>query len=510
MKSLIAKIILATGACFLLVNGLSAQHWLGTTLSNQNVTNSAIVNPATLGAAKNKVFVNVAGFGFNVINDYISWGAPFTIQSYLRGNVDGQYKDSNGAINFQNNWLAQNLNGENKNLYFETEVRGPAAMIRLSKKSAISFGVRSRTAFSFTNVSENLAKFAVNGLDTTTVSSNTQVNIGDNLDNLRLRANALSFQEYSLSFGKQFFEVKNFKIKLGATAKLLMGNAYIYAQGDDIDFTVNGLDSVDIRAADFRYGYSDLNNFQDFSPNSLIPSAGGDFGWDAGAVVEYNPKVGENLRNKSTRYLVKAGISLMDMGSITFKNAVSNKVRLNAPFTFVADSNATAAVQDGPFSDRAIEFGDSIVDAYFTVDRSSRVIYRLPSMLSIQLDYNIFKGFYLGALWFQDIRGVDLDKISINRPSQVTLMPRWESNLVEASLPIILNGDYKVLQVGGFVILGPVFAGSDNLLALITQENFYGVNAYFGIATGIGKNKQKKEKEDKEAMLLFSKDFGIY
>jgi hypothetical protein len=119
-------------------------------------------------------------------------------------------------------------------------------------------------------------------------------------------------------------------------------------------------------------------------------------------------------------------------------------------------------------------------------------------MLSIQFDYNVFKGFFIGALIYQDIRGINIEKISLPKPSQIAILPRFESKWIEASLPIVLAGDYKVLQVGGFVRLGPVFAGSDNLKAIVTGENFYGVNTYFGFAQGIGNNRvNKKEKKDK-------------
>lgn len=511
MKNYITRTLIL-GFIFCSANQSKAQYWLGTNLSNQSATHAAYVNPAILGGVKNKIYINAAGFSFNIMNDYISWGAPFNVRDYFSGNVDQQYMDSTGNVPFRNEWLAQKLDGTNKNFYFETELRGPAIMYRLSKKSAITFGVRSRTGFNITNVSENLAKLAVNGVDSN-INSNSKITVGSNLDNLRLRASALSYQEYALGFGKQFLEIRSLKIKFGATAKFLMGNAYLYSQGNNIDFTVNGDDSIRINQADFQYGYSDLNKFQNFSPNSLLPSLGGDYGfaWDAGAVVEYNPAAGENLRNKSTSYLFKMGLSLLDMGRIKFKNnVVNNRVQLRSPFTFVPDSATEKAFEDGPFSDDAKDYADSLVQANFDVTKSSEAIYGLPSVLSVQLDYNVLKNFYVGAIWYQDIRGTDLKKLTLHRPSQITLIPRFESNWLEASLPINLGGDYKVLQVGGYVRIGPVYAGSDNLKALITQENFYGVNAYFGLAQGIGKNKKKKAEEKEQANINFAKSIWMY
>ena len=286
------------GLLLISFNGnINAQHWLGQSISNYGGTNAVYTNPASLGSNKYKVYVNAAGFGLNVTNDYVSWGAPFSVRDLISDDIPSQYKDSTGNVDFQSNWLTQKINGKNKNFYMEMEVRGPAAMYRISEKSAISFSTRSRIGFNITNVSESLAKLAVNGIDTTGINSKTTVNIGDNFDNMRMRIAALSYQEYALSFGKEFLEVKSMRIKFGATAKFLVGNAYAYAQGDNIDFKVSGQDSIQVNDASFRYGYSNLEEFEDFSPNSLLPSFNGDygFGWDAGVIVEYDPKMTETF-----------------------------------------------------------------------------------------------------------------------------------------------------------------------------------------------------------------------
>jgi hypothetical protein len=500
MKSNISKLILCLCISFTAKSN-QAQHWLGNTLSNYGGTNAVYTNPASLGSNRYKVHVNAAGFGLNAVNDFVSWGAPFSVQDMIADNVPNQYKDSTGNVDFQSSWLKQNINGKNKNLYLEMEVRGPAVMYRINKKAAVSFSTRSRIGFNVSNVSEELAKLAVNGIDTAGISSNTSVNIGDNLDNLQLRMSALSFQEYAFSFGSQFLEFKSMRIKFGATAKFLVGNAYGYAQGDNIDMKISGTDSIRINDASFRYGYSDFDKFQDFTPGSLLPSFNGDygFGWDAGAILEYDPRAADGVTSQKSNYLFKVGLSILDRGNIRFKNNVTSyTVSSKAPFTFVSDSIAEAAFNNGPTSQEARDFVDSLTDVHFNIRKRSEINYKLPSMLSIQFDYNVFKGFFIGALIYQDIRGINIEKISLPKPSQIAILPRFESKWIEASLPIVLAGDYKVLQVGGFVRLGPVFAGSDNLKAIVTGENFYGVNTYFGFAQGIGNNRvNKKEKKDK-------------
>lgn len=508
MKSYFSKIAVFLALILPTSQGFG-QHWLGMANSNLGGTNAAYTNPASLGGNEYKMYINAFGVGFNVNNDYVSWGAPFSLNQLVRGKVDDQYKDSTGRVNFQSSYLKQKLNGKNKNLYIESEVRGPAVMYRLGTKSAIAFSSRSRIGLNLTNVSENLAKLLVNGIDTNGVSTSSNITVGSNLDNLRLRMSALAFNEYALSFGHQFLEIKSLKIKFGATAKFLVGNAYGYAQGDNIDFKISGIDSIRVNEASFRYGYSDFDKFKEFSPRSLIPSLNGDygFGWDAGAIVEYNPKVTQQVTGKKSNYLFKFGLSIIDRGSIRFKNNATNyTVSSKGPFTYVADSTAKKAFENGAASEEATAYVDSIVDAHFNISKANAINYKLPSMLSIQFDYHIFKSFYVGAIIYQDIRSINIDKVSLHRPSQITLLPRFESRLVEVSIPIILGSDYKIFQAGGFIRVGPVFAGSDNLKALLTQENFYGVNTYFGIAKGIGHDGAKKKKKEQAKAQAFAKN----
>jgi len=476
-----------------------SQQWLGSAISNYGGTNAAYTNPASLGGNEYKMYVNGVGLGLNIINDYISWGAPFTVSDYMNDKVPAQYKDSTGAVQFRPEWLKENLNGKSKNFYVEAELRGPAFMYRLNEKMAVAFSMKNRTGITFTNVDQSMARIAIHGID----SSNGNVlftppnnlSFGQPLGNLTFNMNALSYQEFALSFGTEVIEVKSFKIKAGVSAKLLVGNANAYAQVNDMDLQISGFDSLRVNNADFAYGYNNPDIVSNFNAKDLLPSFSSNLGfaWDAGVMVEYSPKVANNLTSKKTNYLFKAGLSLVDMGSISFKkNTKAFTVKSKAPFTFVRDSTTDAATEDGITSDKAVEYYDSIANVYFNIAQQNPLVYHLPSMLSLQFDFNIFKSFFLGAIVYQDIRGIKFDKITLHRPSQITILPRFEHKHIEVAIPITLGGDYKDFQVGGFVRVGPVFVGSDNLKSIITQKDFYGVNTYFGFAKGIGANKKKK------------------
>ena len=316
--------------------------------------------------------------------------------------------------------------------------------------------------------------------------------------------NALSYQEFALSFGSDVMQIKSFKIKAGVSAKLLVGNANAYAQVNDLDLQISGKDSVRVNNADFGYGYNNPDIIQNFSARDLLPSISSNLGfaWDAGVMIEYNPKVTGDLTSNKTNYLFKAGLSLVDVGSISFKNNTkAYSVKSKAPFTFRTDSATDRATEDGITSEKAVAYYDSVANVYFDITRQNPLIYHLPSMLSIQFDFNVFKSFYLGAIVYQDIRGIKPNKITIHRPSQITLLPRFEHKHLEVSLPLTMGGDYSHFQLGGFIRVGPVFVGSDNLKSIVTQKDFYGVNTYFGFAKGIGANKKKKKEESSASVV---------
>ncbi len=489
-----------------------AQQWLGASLSNYGGTNTAYTNPATLGGNFYKSYINGFGFGFNAINDYVSWNAPFTLKQYLNGNVGAQYKDSMGNIKFQNSWIKENLNGNTKNAYLEAELRGPAMMYSINKKLTVAFSTKSRVGVSLTKVDESIARIALNGLDSN--NSNVifnppnNISLGQGIGNLSFNVNALSYQDYSFSAGAEVLKIKALTIKVGGAAKLLVGNACAYAQLNDVDLAVSGYDSVRVNNANFRYGYSDVTQLRGLNARSLMPSFANNlgFGWDAGLMIEYSPKAAENLTSKKTNYLFKAGISLIDMGGITFKgNTKGYNVQSRAPFSFVPDSSTEVAFSNGVNSPEAARYIDSFVGANFIVNNESPIRYNLPSMLSIQFDYNIFKAFFISGIIFQDVRGFKFKKIAVHRPSQITLIPRFEHKNLEFSMPLILTNDYSKFQFGGYARIGPVFFGCDNLKAIINQKDFYGLNTYFGFAKGIG-GRNKRKKEDKaESSINFIK-----
>ena len=124
---------------------------------------------------------------------------------------------------------------------------------------------------------------------------------------------------------------------------------------------------------------------------------------------------------------------------------------------------------------------------------ASKYVVNLPMTLGVQLDWNIFKWFYVGANWNQSL--VSIKSVSIRRPSSFSLIPRIETKLFELAIPVQVYDDYKQFGLGIFTRIGPVFLGSDNLLQSITGNSINGFDFYFGVSTGIPAKKARKKKD---------------
>jgi len=78
----------------------------------------------------------------------------------------------------------------------------------------------------------------------------------------------------------------------------------------------------------------------------------------------------------------------------------------------------------------------------------------------------------------------------------LALTPRFEGKWFEASVPLVLNNDYRNLTVGAFLRLGPFFIGSDNISGLLKSSNVKGFDLYTGCYIPIFKRNPRDRDRD--------------
>lgn len=470
----------------------SAQNFFGLQNSNWAGVNAIYINPAGIADSRHRQHTNIAALGMNVVNDYVSLEAPFSVTALMFGNVDDKYKDTAGHINWDPSWLKENLNGEPKNFYMGAELRGPAYMMRLGSKSAIAIGTRVRTGIVITNVSEDLIQFGKALFDSTAPSF---IKVKDN----SFAANMNAYQEISLAFATVLYNKKFFYWKGGITGKYLMSLASAYAINDGIEFETRGNDTLVINHSNLSMGHSNLDILNRMAEpggllRSVIPSfknfTGSGLGFDLGAIFEYRPALTDKVVSQN-KYLLKGGISLLDIGIINISQKVSTyKAGNTTPVYFTGDSAMAAAFAKG--SDSGFAYLEQYAKDNFNYTKGEgRYSINIPRSLNIQLDWNILKTFYLGLNWTQSLVGSK--DIAFRKPSAVTLIPRFESKLFEAALPVSLYNDYNNFGLGAYLRLGPLFVGTDNLIKVAGGSKMNGFDFYFGVSTGIPAKKAAKK-----------------
>jgi hypothetical protein len=479
---------LAIACCFPATPKVNAQSFHGLNISNFQGIHGMYINPSSLVDSRYKMHTNISAIGTSFTNDYLSLELPFTLMQLIRGKVPASAKNPSGQIQWSDAWLVEQLNGKPKNVAYNLEWRGPAAMFSLTPRLAIGAGVRTRLGFALNNVDEQLARTLRSGIDT----NYTRALSGDNAFNLNMN----SFQEVSGSLALVLINKKSKYLKVGGTVKALFGLGSLYLNNRGLELDARNFDSLGINRMEMELGYTNADFIQNLSKGILAASIprpnfnGFGIGYDLGATMEWRPEFTEALQSKN-RYLLRLGVSLLDLGGIQYKKDVTAySVSRTTPLLFEEDSAFSASFQEGvdqglawmkDYAQRNLNFREE--------QKNFRV--NMPSTLSVQLDYNVFRSFYLGMLWNQSF--VSRSSINFRRPSGLVFMPRLETRLLEFSIPMSITNDYRDAGLGAFLRLGPVYFGTDNLLSTVKKAGFNGFNFYFGMSTGIAKSKKKKK-----------------
>lgn len=475
---------------------LKAQNYYGLQNSNFNGYNAIYINPAGIADSRWR-FHAASSFGNHFSNDYVTVELPFSVRQLLSGNVPSQYKTPSGNIAWDPNWFKENLNGKPKNAYLGIELRGPGAMYSITKKLAVGVGMRTRFGLNMYNISENFVRFAksVNEVNGPNVSL-----IQDNQFTLNISA----YQEYNATAALVLHNKEANYLKVGASTKYLQGLGAAYIINEGINFEhkkgPNGADTVIINKSNIKVGHSSpefIENLQSGSFGAVLPKfkdvAGSGLGIDIGAVYEFRPDFAQIATSKNM-YLLRAGLSILDIGAINYKNKVTNYSAFNTnPVRFYGDSALSNAFSQG--IDSGLSYMESYARNNFNYKKGpDQFKVAIPTTVNIQLDYNVFKWFYIGLNWTQAL--ARKSKVAFRRPSNAVLIPRFEHKLVEASVPLSFYNDYKDFGMGFFLRIGPVFMGSDNLIKSVNRSSFNGYDFYIGIASGIPMKKSKRKQID--------------
>lgn len=340
----------------------------------------------------------------------------------------------------------------------QERVSGPSFSFRFGENNVIGLVTAVRANVSAYKIPEVLAYRII-----------SDVPLGQTISIAPTGAQSMAWSEIGIHYSRRNTD-NDIYTAFGVTPKLLLGFEGIFARSNsDMEYTDLPADTVSFGNASWDYALT-TGNFTDDSEDVGLKVQGTGFGLDVGFVWAMPDDDGDSDEDYAWRF----GISLLDAGFMRFgKSAEQHHIEFD---TTIAVSNADFPPADDPH--------DLIEDASqaFLGDSAASLQKRsfamgLPTALSLQFDAKMAPNFYVSGVLVQRVK---LLKYSLQRPSTLAVVPRYEHRWFSLSLPIVLN-DWRSLRMGIAARLGFLYFGTDNVGSFFKKEKLTGGDFYVGL-----------------------------
>ena len=432
---------------------LAQEHFSGINLSRRGGMLNASVNPAELTNLRTDYEVSVFNVSGNAANNKITFG------------------DLVSGDNFDEKIFAGN---DATNLRVDVEIQGPGFAMKVDKWAfAISSGAKVKA--DLVDIDTNLGNALTNAGIDAILGGPAIINTGYNQ-----RATATSWGEIGLAAAREIYNDEEHKFSGGVTFKLLFPGSYANMSADRFRGTIsrNGsqLELTNATAnVNIAYSGSLADGFEN-SGNYTNFFAGGLNGFAADLGVNYQWKD----REVEGGYKLNAGLSVRNMGSMTFKddNNVSTNYALAVGPNQSLNLNQFESVDDLKEVEQILEQND---DVFTSTNTTKDFKVKLPTVFSIYADVKLHNNFY-ATVFTQQKLNEDNTNAQISVQNIVTVTPRFSMDTFEAYLPLSQN------EVSGFTAglgfrFGGFFIGSGSALSAVVSD-IDQADAYIGFRVG--------------------------
>jgi hypothetical protein len=198
-------------------------------------------------------------------------------------------------------------------------------------------------------------------------------------------------------------------MKVGGKAKWLSGYSAAYVNTNNFEYNLLNSDTTQYLQGDFAYGYS--NNLDNLGSEDGLPGSSSKFGLglDLGFVYEWRPDWKEykydmdgetNLwRRDQEKYKIRAGASILDIGGMRFqKGALTSDFTINLEQGQLFDLNTFNDASNFASFDSIIDSLTGVPNNGWTANEGKSTFFMsTPTAVSFQVDYHIWKHFYVNA-----------------------------------------------------------------------------------------------------------------
>jgi outer membrane protein OmpA-like peptidoglycan-associated protein len=414
--------------------------------------------------------MTIVGLNVNAYNNYI--GLKRDAMKPLYSRQDGKLTPlpTLDDPNVKEKFLEPRINSKYKSVYSSVRVNMPSFTVYANHKTAFAFTWDVRNYVNIDGVSPELAQLAYADFKDTALWLT-------NLTTKNFSVQQMAWAEYGLAFGHVIKEDNEHYFKAAGRAKFLQGIISSYMHVSELDYNFKNDTTLTLFHSEASYGHS--RNFEvgdDNIPRLKTFESFPGFGADLGIVYEWRPDYkkykydmdGEtNLwRRDQNKYKLRVGFSILDIGGIKFKKGdLSNN--------FVGDISLWNLHAFD--SIKSVNGFDSTLKATFGhADAKPTYKMNLPTAISLQVDYQIWKDFYVNMTPYFAFQFKKNDT-KVHDFSSISITPRWDHKWFGVFVPVqyhALDG----LRYGATLRLGPVIFGTSNLGAIMGKKNVYGMD----------------------------------
>ncbi len=473
ITSKISKYVISIAVFLLCFSAATqGQEFFGLSTSNYSGINSLMLNPASIANARQYLDINLVTTGFALNNNYLYLKkSEYTFKDLFKKDYQSvDYDMSPDKLTIYDYYTH-----EIKQLHVNTRLTGPSFLLSYQRHS-IAVTTAVRMVLSAHNFPYHIAKFCYEGVDW-----RPQQNINYHAEDFQLTH--VSWAETALSYTYRLYYKDRHYLAAGISVKRLMGITGVYLDGRTVDYMVPDDTTLIVRNINADIGISvpiDRDTNQLSLANHFFRGRG--WGFDAGIVYQKNKKY-KFVRKSELKsslcgqafagYDYKIGLSLLDFGSIDFTEQTDmwSFDDVGTVWPGIDKTNyPTIAAAAGDLGYRF--YGDSsaaLKNDHFRIF--------LPTAVSAQFDYHLYSGLYINTIVMHSLRW----KMPwAYRPSQLAVIPRFESRFFEVLAPLSLY-DFKYPRIGIALRLLFLTIGTDRLASYMGWEDFTGMDAYFSI-----------------------------
>lgn len=440
---MVKNLLFTTLLFLLIIQKIYSQFIEGYATSNYAGINGVNFNPASVVDSRIKLDINFFTVSLTGYNSFINLNQPW--------------------INIPNRKIYNNSTFNSKPIHngiLNGNILGPGFVYTINDKYSIGLTTNYKSLYNYNQISNNFLNFYFNQNNV----SNTGTEQNFSLKNA-------SWVEYGLVFGMRIWEKNNHWISGGTQIKFLQGLQLSTISGKNFNWNINTTD-LNFSGTDITYEFAEnsinsgqtaLNNFQNWG-----------LGFDIGFNYEYRPNAQQfkkEIDGKAqtlmvmSKHKLRIGWALQDLAFIKYKMGVNNIADFN---------NISIPIQNLDLSNWLNV--STYLASNLGTNQNFATYFYTPTTSSLQLDYNIYRGFYANLYTFHTLSS-DENLRWLNR---WVFTPRWDWKWMGIYFPQTLD-ELGVFRQGLNLMIGPFLLGTNDLQTYLKNGLTNYANIHFGV-----------------------------